>query len=201
MTRKARNEVPDPARLIPPLRIKRRKWKNDLLYFRWPNPEGGPGKQRCSGSLNGTGVRRRECIEQAFAKFRLDYTAAASTCVSQLAEGGQDSRGIISELIALYRSYLAQTKGTDWCSTSGRGNRMHYSLEALGQFAGDTEAESFTPTSFLHFALHSSTRSAQMGPRPNAAKSVSPACLRLGASSTGASNTGTCPRVVCSRPK
>ncbi len=84
MTKKAKNEVPDPARLIPPLRIKRRKGKSDLLYFRWPHPDGGPGKQRFYGSLNGTGVRRRECIEQAFAKFRVEYAAAASTGVSPL---------------------------------------------------------------------------------------------------------------------
>ena len=79
MTKKAKNEISDPARLVPPLRIKRRKGKSDILYYRWPNPEGGPGKQRFYGNIVGTGARRRECIDAAFAKFRVEYSAAVGT--------------------------------------------------------------------------------------------------------------------------
>ena len=151
MTKTVKNEVPDPARLAPPLRVKRRKGKSDLLYFRWPNPDGGPGKQRFYVSIVGTGVRRRECIERAFAKFRVEYAAAAGSGVSPWTTEAAPAEGTVAELVGLYRAYLAQTKGADWCSTSGRGNRVHYSLEALVNFAGESDGKRFTPSRFLLF--------------------------------------------------
>ena len=151
MTKKAKNEIPDPARLVPPLRIKRRKGKSDILYYRWPNPEGGPGKQRFYGNIVGTGARRRECIDAAFAKFRVEYSAAVGTGVSPVRQLESPADGTVAELVGHFRAYLAQTKGAYWCSPTGRGNRMHYSLEALVNFAGETEGEKFTPSRFLLF--------------------------------------------------
>ena len=151
MTKKAKNEVSDPARLVPPLRVKRRKGKSDLLYYRWPNPDGGPGIQRFYGSIVGTGARRREGIDCAFAKFRVEYAAAAGTGVSPVTQEAPPAEGTIAELVGHYRAYLAQTKGADWCLPTGRGNRMHYSLEALVNFAGETIGEKFTPSRFLLF--------------------------------------------------
>ena len=46
---------------------------------------------------------------------------------------------------------FASQHKNDWCSPAGRGNRMHYSLEALVGFAGETDGEKFTPSRFLLF--------------------------------------------------